>query len=54
VASPESDPTPGEGAQPERDCHEHVEAEIDEVLEESFPSSDPPSTWAGGSRSKDE
>jgi hypothetical protein len=24
-----------------------VEAEIDEVLEESFPSSDPPSTWAG-------
>jgi hypothetical protein len=26
--------------------HSH-EAEIDEALEETFPSSDPPSTWAG-------
>jgi hypothetical protein len=26
--------------------HSH-EAEIDEAVEETFPSSDPPSTWAG-------
>jgi hypothetical protein len=28
-------------------AEESREAEIDERLEETFPSSDPPSTWAG-------
>jgi hypothetical protein len=31
--------------------HSH-EAEIDEALEETFPSSDPPSTWAGADSSE--
>jgi len=36
----------------EAEAHEHEgrathEAEIDEALEETFPSSDPSSTWAG-------
>jgi hypothetical protein len=34
-----------DGEQPQQGKPE--EAELDESLEESFPSSDPPSTWAG-------
>ncbi|MCW2783712.1 MAG: hypothetical protein JWP74_229 [Marmoricola sp.] len=38
---------PGERPSTARtEAHEHVE-DVDEMSEQSFPSSDPPSTWAG-------
>jgi hypothetical protein len=42
----EADSAAGRATEIERQ-HQHEEAEIDEALEESFPASDPPSSWAG-------
>lgn len=36
-----------ENEQNDHEVRHSQEAEIDEALEETFPSSDPPSTWAG-------
>jgi hypothetical protein len=46
--SPEADPRDGPtGSIDQREIDTETNAELDEELEESFPSSDPPSSWAG-------
>ncbi|HWF14650.1 MAG TPA: hypothetical protein VG244_00570 [Acidimicrobiales bacterium] len=46
---PEENDSPEEGAEVNPP---HQDAEVDEVDEESFPASDPPSSWAGPSSEK--
>jgi hypothetical protein len=43
-------PSDGDGESPRRPS----DTELDESLEESFPSSDPPSSWAGTDTDEDE
>jgi hypothetical protein len=49
-----SNAAPGDGEGGSESPRHPRDTELDESLEESFPSSDPPSTWAGNDIDEDE